>query len=293
MRCHTQADMDTAYFEENVEQVVKQLDGLAGIEFDIVILDDLDHCHRVVDELPITDETTFKETCRDAATSVSYRAAGEEIIVIKADKPFITEDAAALRGLLAHELMHVVHRHDGTEEAIQNVAKQHTQDIIADLQDHGLTDQEIGHFIGTTYATAIFCLKDIYANTDLIEQGFTADLEAYYENMIGLDEYCKVPDFYGREATVEDVANAMAFELGLLPAWLPFYTLDREASNSIRRRIKDCYERDLPQLAAHMQSIVDLYQEIYDETDTFKHRFFEHVIDSAIHVITARTDIGE
>lgn len=285
MAYHIQGDMDEAFFKENADQVVEKLDALEDIPFDIVVIEDTQQCDAIFDLFDIQDKEAFLQNCEDALTSISYRAEGQEIIVIKADKQFIQENDAALRGLIAHELMHVVHRKSGVELEIQEAAKEHADDAVVNLRDLGLTDEEISAFIGTVFATAIFCLKDIYDNTDLIQQSFTADLEEYYYNMLGIEDYCRVPDFYGEEVQLDEIENALAFELGLLPAWLPFKALNRDASDKIRQRIKECYERDIPDVAAHIQPLTELYEDKYDQPDEFKHAFFEHILESSYRLI--------
>lgn len=288
MPCHVQDGLDEDFFTKHAEQVLSKIDGLDGIDVDIVAIRNPAQCGDLVKDLPVTEKEEFVQNCEDALTSVSYRTEGHEIIVIKADKPFISNNPAALRGLLAHELMHVVHRHNGVEEAIQNAAKDYTQEAIQRLRELGMTDTEIGGFIGTVFATAIFCLKDIYANTDLIQQTFTADLEEYYYNILGVDGYCRVPDFYGKEATIDDLENALAFELGLVPAWLPFEQLDRDTSDRVQQRIHECYERDLPDVSAHMKELGALYQDTYDNPELFRQRFFEQVIKISCDVIAQK-----
>lgn len=288
MSYHVQGDMETDFFEENVAQVMDKIDGLEDVEVDFVVIEDTERCGHVFDFVDIEDQDAFLKNCENALTSVSYRAEGQEIIVIKADKEFIRENGKALRGLLAHELMHVIHRRSGVEEEIQEASKKYADRMVHELRDLNLTDDEISRFISTVFATAIFCLKDIYANTDLIEQSFTAELEEYYYHMLGLEGYCRVPAFYREEVTLDEVENALAFELGLIPAWLPFQELDRDASNDIQERIRECYERDIPDVAARMRPLVDLYQEKYDDTDTFKDAFFDHVLTSAYHLIESK-----
>ncbi len=288
MAYHVQGEMETDFFEENVEQVMDRIEGLEDVEVDFIVIENTEHCERVFDYVSIEDREAFLQNCENALTSVSYRAQGQEIIVVKADKAFIRENGKALRGLLAHELMHVIHRRSGVEEEIQDASKEYAEQMVEELRNRNLTDEEISGFIGTVFATAIFCLKDIYANTDLIEQSFTAELEEYYYHMLGLEGYCRVPEFYQEEVSLEEVENAIAFELGLLPAWLPFKALDRDASNDIRERIRECYERDIPEVAAHLHQLADLYREEYDDPDVFKDEFFDHVLSSAYHLIETK-----
>lgn len=288
MGYYIQGGVDEDYFKTHAKAVVDKMDGLEDVDFDIVAIDDPDSCQGLFQEFHIVDQEAFLENCRNALTSISYRAEDQEIIVIKADKPFLQDDPAALRGLLAHELMHIVHRNSGVEEHIQETAKLYADSTVARLEEIGLTDDEIRDFISTVFATMIFALKDIYANTDLIQQSFTEDLEAYYYHMLAVEDYCRVPDFYGREATYGEMLDAIAFELGLLPAWLPFDALDRDASDEIMDRIRECYEREIPDVARHIHDVQVVYEEEYGNRDVFNEAFFEQVLESTFSIIAGQ-----
>jgi hypothetical protein len=285
MGYYVQGGVDADYFTEQAKTVVEQMDGLADVDFDIVAIDDQERCQDLCDEFHIADEDVFLENCRNALTSISYREDDQEIIVIKTDKPFLQDDPAALRGLLAHELMHIVHRNSGVEEQIQDAAKLYADGAVARLEEIGLTDDEIRDFVSTVFATMIFALKDVYANTDLIQQGFTEELEAYYYHMLAVEDYCRVPDFYGREASYGEILDAIAFELGLLPAWLPFHALDRDASEEILSRIKECYEREIPDVAQHIHNVRQVYEDEYGDRDAFNEAFFDQVLESTFAII--------
>lgn len=285
MGYYTQGGLDEEYFTQNAKAVVEKMEGLEGIDFDIVAINEPRQCKDLFKEFSIKDRETFLKNCQEALTSISYRAEDQEIIVIKADKPFLRENAAALRGLLSHELMHIVHRHNGVEQQVQETAKTFADEIVHHLEDMGFADTEIREFIGTVFATLIFCLKDIHANTDLIEEGFTDDLEEYYYHMLGIEDYCRVPAFYGDEATYEEVLDAIAFELGLLPAWLPFKALDRDASEKMLKRIQECYEQEIPIVAEHIHNVLDIYDRIHEDSTTFNHEFFEQVLDSTYKIL--------
>ncbi len=284
-RCFTTSGIDQAFVEERVREVVEKLDHTEDISVTVVAVADADECGAVLDEIDVADEEAFLRNCEDADTSISYRAADEEFVLIKADKPFVQENASALRGLLAHEMMHTVQRRQGIEQDIETVARSHEEEAITRLRDLGMDDQEIGGFIRTVFQTAIFALKDLYANTELIQQSFVADLEEYYHHMLGIDEFCPAPDFYGEEAELYEVQEAIAFELGLLPAWLPFEALSRPEADRLRHRIQDCYEQDLPQVSYHIHDIRDLYHDQYNQRDEFKNRFFQEIFTSASDVI--------
>ncbi|MFB6076969.1 MAG: hypothetical protein ABEK12_02470 [Candidatus Nanohaloarchaea archaeon] len=285
-------DIDESFFREQADVVIDRLGGV-DIDFSIVAVQSPDDCGAAAESVPVDDPVAFQEECRTADTSVSIRSGGEEYIIIRAGRAFIRENAGALRGLLAHEIMHTVQREAGMGETVERIAKDQEDVMIEKLSDAGLSDDEIQRFVYTVFQTAIFAVKDIRANTALIDRGFTADLEEYYRHMIGVDDFCPAPDFYGESADVSEVEDAITFELGLLPAWLPFKHLGREASNEIRDRIAECYETDLPDVAAFVQELEETYTATYYDMDELTAAFMGQVIDRAVTLLTHATTGGD
>ncbi|MDY6769149.1 MAG: hypothetical protein SVW02_03530 [Candidatus Nanohaloarchaea archaeon] len=279
--CYSFGDIDAAYFEEQAEAVMAKLEGEEDIAFSIAAIGDASQCEDAFEAIPVEDREDFLETCREADASVSFSSSGQEFILIKTDKEFLLEEPTALRGLLAHELMHTVQRDDDLGQRIEDAAKRHEDEMIGTLREAGVSDPEINRFIHTVFQTAIFTLKDLFTNRDLINQGFVEELEAYYHHMLGMDSFCPAPGFYGEEASVAEIQDALTFELGLLPAWLPFQALERDRLEAIRQRIEECYEEDIPRVAEYVHALEDLYAEEMDDPEAFMDAYFSQLIDHA------------
>ncbi|MFB6265632.1 MAG: hypothetical protein ABEI07_00945 [Candidatus Nanohaloarchaea archaeon] len=283
--CYSFGSVEPDYFKQQAEQVMEKLEGEEEIEFSIVAVDEEEQCEDVFEEIPVEDREDFLETCRGAETSVSFSSGGQEFIVIKTDKEFLLEEPPALRGLLAHELMHTIQREGELEQEIEDAAKRYEDEMLEHLRDAGVSDEQMNRFIHTVFQTAIYTLKDLFTNRELIEQGFTSELESYYHHMLGIDSFCPSPDFYGEEAEIDEIQDAITFELGLLPAWLPFRALDRSRSDEIRERIEECYEEGIPRVADYVHRLEDLYRDRIDEPEEFMDKFFEQVVEHAIELM--------
>lgn len=286
--CYTFGDTDTSYFREQAEDVAERLD--ADVAFSIVAVDDTARCEEAADELPVEDRETFLENCRSAGTSLSYEASGQELIILHTDHAFLRDEPAALRGLIAHELMHTVQRERGVGEQVEAAAKAEQERMIDELAAAGLSKAEIERFIDTVFRAAIYTLKDLLTNRELVDRGFVDELEAYYHHMLGVDDFCPMPDFYGEEADVAEVQDAIAFELGLLPAWLPFKELDREEGRVIRERLRECYEQDIPAVTNYVHSLEDLYEAERDDPDAFMEDFMREAVKRSIYAMTGKTE---
>lgn len=292
--CYTAGpDLDPEFFRDCVETVMEKMTYGTDTPVSVVAVTDPADCQQLLDRVAVEDETKFLENCQSAQTSISYRANDQEFILLKADKEFITSNKSALRGLIAHELMHTVQRRKGIEKEIEEAARSYQDDAIQQLQELGLDNAQVTRFIRTVFQTAIFSLKDIYANTDLIRESFAADLEEYYYHMLGIEQYCPAPEFYGEEAEPAEVQDALSFELGLLPAWLPFEALNHSEADKIRHRIEECYEKDIPQVAYYVHTIRDLYHDKYDNPGEFKNLFFQQIVDSAAQALSKKLGLTE
>ncbi len=289
--CHAWGDIDTAFLREQADAVMDRLEGEEDIRFSIVAIDSPDRCREAAETIDADDVEAFIEDCRTAQTSVSLTSGGQEFIILRPGRDFLAEDPAALRGLIAHELIHTVQRRNGVEEAVEQAAKDYQDAMVDRLAASGLDRDEIMRFIYTVFQTAIYALKDIEANTALIRQGFADDLTAYYRQMIGIDEFCPAPDFHGEDASLESVEDAITFELGLLPAWLPFVVHEPDDASIIRDRLEECYEPHIPDVADYIAALQDLYADIYrDDPAAFRHRFFIQVVERSLDLITRKVD---
>ncbi|MDY6773999.1 MAG: hypothetical protein SVS85_02265, partial [Candidatus Nanohaloarchaea archaeon] len=128
--CYSYGDVESGYFEEQAERVMQKLEGEEDIEFTIVAVDTENQCGDAFEQIPVEDREDFLDKCRSAETSVSFRSGEQEFIIIKTDKEFLLEEPEALRGLLAHELMHTVQRDEDLGGEIEEAAKRYQDEMI-------------------------------------------------------------------------------------------------------------------------------------------------------------------
>ncbi|MDY6777243.1 MAG: hypothetical protein SVU32_01130, partial [Candidatus Nanohaloarchaea archaeon] len=197
-----------------------------------------------------------------------------------------------VRGLIAHELMHTVQRSRGLGEEVEEAGQAYTDTAVANIMERGYSKEEALHFVREVLSTAILCLKDIHANTELIRQGFSKELEEYYYQMLDIDDFCAMPEFYDEEETFDDLVEAIAFDIRLIPAWLPFEGLDRERSREIKDRINECYKVNIPQTSYHVDQIRHLYHDSFQDTEEFNTKFFSQILDASYRLIDEKLGDG-
>jgi hypothetical protein len=288
MRCVVHPGLDKQFIEQQVEEVLERLKGEEGLDFTFVFIEDKTDLSEIVGQLDLdtAEREIFTARVRKEGSS-NFSIDNEDFLIIDIDERFLEENPSALRGLLAHELMHTVHREEELEDDIQRAAVQRSDHIIQQLADRGYTKDEAMRFFRQVVSTAVFCLKDLIGNAELIEQGFAGDLEEYYYQMLDIDDYCPLPRFYSEEEKLTEIEEAISFELELMPAWVPFVGMDRERADEIRDRIGECYQQNIPETSHQMGKIADSFEQ-REDNEAFIDTFFDQVIKSALEVIDAK-----
>ncbi len=290
MRCVVQPDLDQEFIDEQVKEVLDRLEGEEGLDFTFVFVEDKTDMNDIVDQLDLdtAEQELFIAKVRKEGSS-NFSVGDQDFLIIDIDENFLTANESALRGLVAHELMHTVHREAELEETIQKAAFDRSERIIKELADRGHTKDEAMRFFRQVVSTSVFCLKDLIGNAELIEQGFAEELEEYYYEMLDIDSYCPLPRFYSEEEKLTEIEGALSFELELMPAWVPFKGMDREKADKIRERIEECYQQNIPETSHQMGKIADIFQQ-REDTKTFIETFFDQVIESALEVIDTKLE---
>ncbi|MDY6789050.1 MAG: hypothetical protein SVV03_03740 [Candidatus Nanohaloarchaea archaeon] len=283
MECIIHPDLDQKFYKENIHRVVAKLQAEESADFTFLVLRGEQDCAKV-SEMAEVHENVVRSACdRDAPSS--FGTTEGEFIALIVDKPFLQENGQALRGLVAHELMHTLQRYRGIEDQIENAAHARTDSIVKKFEEIGFSQEDALKFIKEVLSNAVFCLKDIFSNTELVKQGFSKDLSEYYYHMLDVGNYCPLPEFYGEEEEFDEILKAIAFDLQLIPTWLPFETLDQKRAKEIKSRIKDCYEKNIPQTAYYINDIRHLYHDQFDEEEEFINLFFEQILNSSYKLL--------
>ena len=289
MQIYVAGDLDEEFFQERAVEVLYKIEGEEGIDFNLIVVGGREDCDEIFDEIPIEKKEKFTEQCHDVKNSTSFKAGDQEFIVIKADKEFLKENEKACRGLIAHELTHTIQRHQGLEKLIEEAAFSKIEKFIDDFKEEGFSDDVAREILISVMKTAIFCLKDIHANTDAVRQSFYSDLQEYYYHELGMDDFCPKPDFYGEEAELQEVVKVIKFELQLLPSWLPFEAMERDERGRVRKKIEDFYEANVKEVAYYIHRLRDVYHDEYGE-EGFLDDFFEEVFQAFKDAIDAKLD---
>ena len=155
------------------------------------------------------------------------------------------------QGLIIHEVLHGVQRQRGLEIRLRD-SLDFTFEFFTQLADvippEKYKREEIITFLKEISQVALFSLKDIFVNVELIKRGLAELLITFYRSDIGIDEKFDItPPHYETEfkkgtIRIKDLkafANAITYTLALIPVWLPFMVLETDSKHySTSRELK-------------------------------------------------------
>jgi len=175
----------------------------------------------------------IREWICETAASFSYWVKGKTpTIMLNANqKIFKEQNYDAIKGLFAHELMHLMNKLDGIEDKLDAQAEVAARNIFAFLARHKefkpfTRERLLSSFIRVT-STAILIIKDILANSRAMSFGFDDEL---YENYRVSLKDVKERIAYTDEGIINALRvdkkhfldNAFLSYLGLRMTWITF-----------------------------------------------------------------------
>lgn len=244
-------------------------------------------------ELPLTDlpldvAFSFQKMLEGADTSFFYSDENQNLVVIKVSREieFVLTDNTALRGLLAHELLHALQKYRGLDNDLKrcySLVLNEMEPLLGELEYNKKSLQEVINEIGIT---SILVLKDLYVDDELVRKGFTKEILAYYSRLFMVKKSCPLVKFRkiieGRkikEKEFPSVIDALTFELELLPTWLPFEKTHSNVAQELKAHIETCYEADLGWIAKDFHELIVLYMTEFANTCKFHRDYYRLILD--------------
>lgn len=248
--------------------------------------------------LPIELAYKFQKVIEGTDTSFSYSSDDQNFVLILIDPntKFLLRNNLALRGLLAHEIMHTVQRMREYEDNIRDCFVKEFKRSLYFVSSLPFPTKKSIDLFTNIGKTAILVLKDLYSDSELIKKGFTRELLEYYSTLFGLGKFCPLPKFFhveeGKEINVRDLKklqDALEFELELLPAWLPFEKVNRTVAQKLKKHLERCYEQDIELIAREFHEVILLYITEFSMTCNF-HRDFYRLILNKVYTVLGNID---
>ena len=175
----------------------------------------------------------IREWICQSAPSFSYWAKNQTptIMLDAHEKIFKKKNYEAIKGLFAHELMHLLNKIDGIEDKLEDEAEIAARNIFSLLAKHKevrpfTKDRLLVSFVRVTTASTLI-IKDILANTRAMSFGFDKEIYANYKS--SLSDVLERIEFKDRDilmALKKDekhvLDDAFLAYLGLNISWITF-----------------------------------------------------------------------
>jgi hypothetical protein len=254
--------------------------------------------HLPLVDLPLEVAFSFQKMLSSADTSFFYSDENQNLVLIMVNKDsdFILHNNLALRGLLAHELMHALQRYRGLDTDLKRCYVKVAGEVDQIIDELDYNKDALYDVVNKVGITSIFVLKDLFVTEELVRRGLAREILTYYSGLFGVKKKCPLPKFHkivpGKKLSETDLpllVDALTFELELLPTWLPFEKKQSKLTKKLKRHIEKCYESDLDWIAKHIHEIVVLYLTEFSNTCKF-HRDYYRLIFNRMYAILAGID---
>ena len=183
-------------------------------------------------ELPAT--ITVKISARDQPMGTYINYSDWKIVIdynsMAIQKALI--ERRALEGLLAHEIMHMAQKIDGTEQK------------IIDIFTKSFRKRGIGRDQFELMKAMGMVTKDIFVNDALIKEGFSGELFKHYLILVHSRVKDNVLPF--TELTQERFDDFFIALIGLFPAYVPFFRAGEAERGEIIKSSIEMHFSDIP-----------------------------------------------
>ena len=273
--------------KEYIRSVVANVDKLINVPKNVIVyfVEENKYCSQISKKLPKKIRLEFRNACLEKIP-FSHGFKKRDIIVIHITKNniFLLKNKKSLTGLLLHEIMHSFMRKRGLHKKIK---KSFEKEFIDKLEKLDKLPEQIDKLLDLFTKvgnTAIFLLKDMYTNKELIKKGLGDYLLEYYYRQFTHKKYCPMPVFYVKEKAISQLRDALEFEFSLLSIIMPFKNYKSKNAKKLIKIINRCYRVNISDVTKECSYLVSLYGQL-SESKAFTDRYFRIVFNKIYHLV--------
>ena len=305
------------FFQENKEIIVNELDAdelkffLESLSDLTIIFSDIKKTEELKQHLKTLtipdDHLKALLPFFDGAfqSSFSWGFEDKEFVFIRLEEStnlLQPSNLKGFQGLIIHEVLHGVQRQRGLEIRLRD-SLDFTVEFFTQLADvippEKYKREEIITFLKEISQVALFSLKDIFVNVELIKRGLVEPLIIFYRSDIGIDEEFEItPPHYETEfdkgtIRVKDLkafANAFTYTLALIPVWLPFMVLetdskDYDSSRELKHFIFSKYYLNPSFITREMWHIENIFLTSFSFSKSFHRKWYGAIFNLALEYL--------
>ncbi|UCE12456.1 MAG: hypothetical protein JSV04_09690, partial [Candidatus Heimdallarchaeota archaeon] len=238
-------------------------------------------------------------------TSFSYGYEEREFVFIRLEKtsPLLKPSHKnGFLGLVIHEIFHSIQRQRGLEIRLKNslVFSLEFFTKLASIIPPGSFEQdEMIEFLKQISQIALFSLKDIYVNVEMMKRGFSNPLIDFYSVELHIEDTNLISPpiletpFQKGEISVKDLsmfAKAFNYTISLIPVWLPSMVLEEESidyvpSRQLKHFIFENYYINPSLITREMWHIENIFLTSFSFSKSFHLKWFGAIFNLALEYI--------
>lgn len=238
-------------------------------------------------------------------TSFSYGYEDKEFVFIRLEKSSSLLKSAhknGLIGLILHEILHSIQRQRGLEVRLQNslvFSLEFFTELASIMPPESFDQDELVVFLKQISQFALFALKDIYVNVELMKRDLSSPLIDFYNVELRLEEselitppILDIP-FQKGEIKIKDLnefAKAFNYTISLIPVWLPTMVLeensiDYEPSRKLKHHIFNKYYINPSLITREMWHIENIFLTSFSFSKSFHLKWFGAIFNLALEYL--------
>ncbi|MFX1506272.1 MAG: hypothetical protein ACFFDC_09160 [Promethearchaeota archaeon] len=238
-------------------------------------------------------------------TSFSYGYEDKEFVFIRLEKSSLLLKSAhknGLIGLILHEILHSIQRQRGFEVRLQNslvFSLEFFTELASIMPSESFDQDELVAFLKQISQVALFALKDIYVNVEMMKRNLGSPLIDFYNVELHLEEselvtppILEIP-FQKGEVKIKDLnefAKAFNYTISLIPVWLPTMVLeensiDYETSRKLKHHIFNRYYINPSLITREMWHIENIFLTSFSFSKGFHLKWFGAIFNLALEYL--------
>ncbi|UCG89766.1 MAG: hypothetical protein JSU57_04680 [Candidatus Heimdallarchaeota archaeon] len=238
-------------------------------------------------------------------TSFSYGYKNKEFVFIQLERssPLLKPTHRnGLTGLIFHEILHSIQRQRGLEVRLRNslvFSLDFFTQLASIMPPESFKQEELVTFLKQISQIALFSLKDIFVNVEMMKRGLSNPLLDFYSVELRLEEsdqttppILDIP-FQKGEIKIKDLdkfAKAFNYTISLIPVWLPTMVLQEDSidytpSRKLKHFIFQKYYINPSLITREMWHIENIFLTSFSFSKNFHVKWFGAIFNLALEYL--------
>ncbi|MFX1517861.1 MAG: hypothetical protein ACFFC6_16280, partial [Promethearchaeota archaeon] len=238
-------------------------------------------------------------------TSFSYGYKDKEFVFIRLEESCLLLESNhknGLIGLILHEIFHSIQRQRGLEVRLKTslvFSLEFFTELASIMPPESFDQDELVTFLTQVSQVALFALKDIYVNVEMMKRDLSTPLIDFYNVELRLEDSEKITPpvleipFQKGEIKIKDLnefAKAFNYTISLIPVWLPTMVLeensiDYDPSRKLKHHIFNKYYINPSLITREMWHFENIFLTSFSFSKSFHLKWFGAIFNLALEYL--------